>query len=75
MDLIYLDNAATTPIFPQVVEAMQETMILHFGNPSSIHAAGRAAKARVESARKYIAKRIRCITTRNYFYFWRNRRR
>ena len=58
MDLIYLDNAATTPIFPQVVEAMQETMILHFGNPSSIHAAGRAAKARVESARKYIAKEL-----------------
>ena len=56
MDLIYLDNAATTPIFPEVVDAMHETMNLHFGNPSSIHAAGRAAKAKVESARKYIAK-------------------
>lgn len=56
MDLIYLDNAATTPIFPEVVDAMHKTMNLHYGNPSSIHAAGRAAKAKVESARKYIAK-------------------
>ena len=56
MDLIYLDNAATTPIFPEVVDAMHKTMNLHYGNPSSIHAAGRTAKAKVESARKYIAK-------------------
>ncbi|CAI8328226.1 MAG: Cysteine desulfurase IscS [Bacteroidota bacterium] len=55
MDLIYLDNAATTPIFPEVVEAMHQTMKAHYGNPSSVHAAGRAAKAKVESARKYIA--------------------
>ena len=55
MDLIYLDNAATTPIFPEVVDAMHQTMKKHYGNPSSVHAAGRAAKAKVESARKYIA--------------------
>lgn len=56
MDLIYLDNAATTPIFPEVIDAMHQTMKTHFGNPSSIHAAGRAAKSKVESARKNIAK-------------------
>ena len=55
MDLIYLDNAATTPIFPEVVDVMHQTMKKHYGNPSSVHAAGRAAKAKVESARKYIA--------------------
>ncbi len=55
MDLIYLDNAATTPIFPEVVDAMSQIMKTHYGNPSSVHANGRAAKAKVESARKYIA--------------------
>lgn len=55
MELIYLDNAATTPIFPEVVDVMHHTMQANFGNPSSVHAAGRAAKAKIESARKYIA--------------------
>ena len=55
MELIYLDNAATTPIFPEVVDVMHHTMQTNFGNPSSVHAAGRTAKAKIESARKYIA--------------------
>ena len=58
MELIYLDNAATTPIFPDVIDAMHQTMKEHFGNPSSVHAAGRSAKAKVESARKYIAGQL-----------------
>ena len=41
MDLIYFDNAATTPIYPEVIEAMHATMQEDFGNPSSVHAAGR----------------------------------
>lgn len=58
MELIYLDNAATTPIFPEVVDVMHHTMQANFGNPSSVHAAGRAAKAKIESARKYIANQF-----------------
>ena len=58
MDLIYFDNAATTPIYPEVIKAMHDTMQEDFGNPSSVHAAGRSAKARVESARKYIANQM-----------------
>ena len=58
MDLIYFDNAATTPIYPEVIKAMHDTMQEDFGNPSSVHAAGRSAKAKVESARKYIANQM-----------------
>lgn len=58
MAVIYFDNAATTPIFPEVVDVMHQTMKEYYGNPSSVHAAGRAAKAKVESARKYIAKQL-----------------
>jgi cysteine desulfurase len=58
MDLIYFDNAATTPIYPEVIKAMHDTMQDDFGNPSSVHAAGRSAKAKVESARKYIANQM-----------------
>ena len=58
MDLIYFDNAATTPIYPEVIKAMHDTMQEDFGNPSSVHAARRSAKAKVESARKYIAKEL-----------------
>ncbi len=53
---IYLDNAATTPILPEVISAMHESMLEVFGNPSSTHSYGRKAKALVENARKNIAK-------------------
>ena len=55
---VYLDNAATTPMAPEVIERMSEVMKNHFGNPSSIHAYGRDAKAIIEIARREIAKRI-----------------
>ena len=56
MKTVYLDNAATTPMLPEVVEVMQQSMQTNFGNPSSIHQFGRKAKAAVETARKNIAK-------------------
>jgi len=56
MRVIYLDNAATTPMLPEVVEVMKESMLLNFGNPSSVHQVGRKAKVAVETARKKIAK-------------------
>lgn len=55
MDRIYLDHAATTPIDPDVVDIMTETMRTYPGNPSSIHREGRTARARIEEARREIA--------------------
>lgn len=52
---IYLDNAATTPMYPEVMEEMQSVMQQQFGNPSSIHTFGREAKVSVEASRKRIA--------------------
>ncbi|WP_435262221.1 cysteine desulfurase family protein [Tenacibaculum sp. nBUS_03] len=56
MEKIYLDNAATTPILPEVIELMADSMRVNFGNPSSTHQFGRTAKVAVETARKNIAK-------------------
>jgi cysteine desulfurase len=53
---VYLDNAATTPVDPKVVEAMIPVLTNTYGNPSSIHAKGREAKALIERSRKSIAK-------------------
>jgi cysteine desulfurase len=52
---IYLDNAATTPLDPKVLEAMTPYLLNHFGNPSSKHGPGREAKNALESCRKKIA--------------------
>lgn len=52
---VYLDNAATTPLDPEVFEAMKPFMLEHFGNPSSTHGHGREVRAAVESARKTVA--------------------
>jgi cysteine desulfurase len=57
---IYLDNAATTPIDPEVFEAMKPFMLEDFGNPSSTHAHGRKVRAAIESARKKIAELLHC---------------
>jgi cysteine desulfurase len=57
---VYLDNAATTPIAPEVVEAMIPILRDGFGNPSSSHFYGRQVKAHIETARRSIAKHINC---------------
>jgi cysteine desulfurase len=57
---VYLDNAATTPIAPEVVEAMIPILTQEFGNPSSTHFFGRQAKASVETSRRSIAKLLNC---------------
>jgi cysteine desulfurase len=51
----YLDHAATTPIAPEVRAAMAPHLDAQFGNPSSLHAAGRAGRAAVEEARERVA--------------------
>lgn len=53
---IYLDNAATTPLSKEVLEAMMPWMTEHYGNPSSIHSEGRRARTAIEQARRTIAK-------------------
>lgn len=58
MRRIYFDNAATTPMLPEVIEAIGEQMRDIYGNPSSIHHFGRIAKNEVESARKVVAKHL-----------------
>jgi cysteine desulfurase len=57
---VYLDNAATTPVAKEVVEAMVPVLAETFGNPSSSHAFGRRAKVQVEQARRRIAKHLNC---------------
>jgi cysteine desulfurase len=52
---IYLDNAATTPLDAEVMKVMCSVMESNYGNPSSIHAHGREARALVEKSRKTIA--------------------
>lgn len=56
MQKVYLDNAATTPIRPEVIGQMQDALVNCFGNPSSSHAFGRTAKTGIETARKTVAK-------------------
>ena len=57
---VYLDNAATTPLDPEVFEAMKPFLLEDFGNPSSTHAHGRKVRAAIESSRKKIAELLQC---------------
>ena len=52
---VFLDNAATTPMAPEIIDLMSEMMKTHFANPSSVHSFGRESKIVIESARKKIA--------------------
>jgi cysteine desulfurase len=61
MEPIYLDHAATTPLHPDVLEAMQPYYNEFFGNPSSTHSFGRAAKTAVNSSRDFIAGKLGCL--------------
>lgn len=56
--MIYLDHNATTPLLEEVVAAMLPYLTTHFGNPSSSHAFGRAAKEAVEKAREQVASLV-----------------
>jgi len=57
---IYLDNNATTPVLPEVLEAMRPYFGEHFGNASSIHRHGQATRAAVERARDSVALLLGC---------------
>jgi len=62
-----LDNAATTPMDPEVLEAMLPYMKENFGNPSSTHAYGRKTKTAIEKSRKIIAGYLNCQPAELYF--------
>jgi len=67
MDIIYLDNAATTPIDPRVKEAMLPWLGDNFGNPSSVHLKGRQAKVMIEDTRDLFAEFIGVRSSEIYF--------
>lgn len=64
---VYLDNAATTPLDPAVLDAMIPYYTDHFGNASSTHAHGRTAKSAVETSRKKIADILNASPSSIYF--------
>jgi cysteine desulfurase len=64
---IYLDNAATTPLDPEVLRAMIPVMEQQFGNPSSIHSFGREARSIIEQARKSVAKLLNVSPSEIFF--------
>ncbi|WP_291117409.1 cysteine desulfurase family protein [Flavobacterium sp. UBA6135] len=67
MNKIYLDNASTTAIRPEVIQEMTRVMMEDFGNPSSTHSYGRSAKVVLETARKSIAKLLNATTSEIIF--------
>ena len=65
--IIYMDNAATTAVRKEVLDAMLPYFTEHYGNPSSIHSVGRDAKRAVEAARKQVAAALNAQPQEIYF--------
>lgn len=64
---VYLDNAATTRVCPEVADIAYKTMLETYGNPSSTHTKGREAKAVLDNARKQLAAALDCAPGEVYF--------
>jgi cysteine desulfurase len=64
---IYFDNAATTPIDPEVVKTMLPYLTEHFGNPSSIYSYGRESRMAIEKSRKSVAKILQAQPSEIFF--------
>jgi len=67
MRRVYLDNNATTPVLPEVFEAMHPYFGENFGNASSIHHYGQGTRAAVESARQSVAALLGCTASEVIF--------
>ena len=67
MTIAYLDNNSTTPVLPEVIEAMLPCFSESFGNPSSIHGFGRRALAHVKHAREQVAALLDCLPSEIVF--------
>lgn len=59
MSKVYLDNAATTPLSEEVIDAMVDVMKITYGNPSSTHSFGQEAKALIEGVRRRVADHLK----------------
>jgi cysteine desulfurase len=64
---IYLDNAATTPLDPEVLQAMIPVMQSQYGNPSSIHSYGRETRSLIENARKTVSRLLNVSPAEIFF--------
>lgn len=64
---IYLDNSATTPVRPEVIEAMMPFLQNKWGNPSSVHFYGRDARRHIDEARRSVAGLLGCEEDEVYF--------
>ncbi len=64
---VYLDHAATTPPFPEVIKTIQEAYTTLYGNASSLHSTGQKARQALEKAREEIAKTINADSEEIYF--------
>ena len=73
-ELIYLDNAATTPLDKEVLQEMLPYMTEHYGNPSSTYSVGIKSRMAVESARKKVAHFLGVKPSSIFFYKRRNRK-
>src|SRR5438445_13167500 len=67
MDLVYLDNNATTRPAPEVVAAMLPYLTEWYGNPSSVHRFGQRARQGIDEAREQIAGLVGCRETELLF--------
>ena len=67
MDIIYLDNSATTKIKTEVLNEMMPYLTTEYGNASSLYSVGRKAKKAIEKARKQVAELINCDMHEIYF--------
>ena len=67
MRRIYLDANATTPLLPEVFEAMRPFWMEHYGNASSIHQQGQQARGAVEQARTVVARFLHCLNSEIVF--------
>jgi cysteine desulfurase len=67
MRRIYMDANATTPLLPEVFEAMRPFWMEHYGNASSIHQQGQQARGSVEQARTAVARFLRCLNSEIVF--------
>src|SRR5688500_9938567 len=67
MQLVYLDNNATTRPAPEVVEAMLPCLTEWYGNPSSIHRFGQRARQAIDEARGQVARLIGCAESELLF--------
>lgn len=67
MNRIYMDNAATTPLLPQALDAMLPFLTENYGNPSGVYATGREARKAVEDARRTVALALNASPNEIYF--------